>query len=434
MRRFRLVVALLVLATLVIGAAKVASDAQRGGRGTADGSSFRADESGLLGARLLFEDLGFTVESRRAPHLPPGEGHVLVRIEGGPQWRKKVPAEEQQDGAEMRAWVERGNAVLLFAQTTPVATGWPQILGTGPAAREPFIAKLNPPPVKPSRDGSAAAELLDDMFGHLRGSVPEWGTAAETIAVGEVLAELEPPVVTGDWLVAAAPEDVVILTRGEDDELETVAAERAAGRGRVVVVADPWMLTNVRLANHPENAAFFAALVERVRGAGGVDPPADAAVWFDDRAAGQAASRGVLSLFGEIGLGPALVAGFLLLLLVAWRAGPSDAPDRFVRPDVEYHPEQLALQRGDLYADCVTSDEARRIVRDEVARRIGRGDATGCDRALAMLAARDPQRAARLRAALDQLPSHPGVSPRKHPEVWCAAVADVQSALEERKT
>lgn len=393
------------------GAARLASDARRGGRGTAHGSSFRADEAGLLGARLLLEELGHAVESRRGPHLPEGSGHVLVRVEGGPQHRRVVEPEERAAGAALRAWVERGNALLLFASRAPIAADLPPVRGSGPDDWKPVVPDE-------ADIGDDLGENLEVLFGRDRADVPD--ADGEDLAVVEELRGVEPVAVTGRWTLEPGTGDVVLLRRAGD----VVGLERNVGRGRTVVVADPWFLTNVRLANHPENAAFLAAVVERIAEGG------DGAVWFDDRAAGQEASRGLLSLFQEIGLGPALAGGLVLLLLAAWRAAVSDAPDRFVRPDVQYHPEQLALQRGDLYASCLTPDEARRIVRDEVARRIGRGDGVGCDRALAMLAARDPERAARVRAALDALPRHPAVTPRRHPETWCLAVSEVWRALE----
>ena len=340
-----------------------------------------------------------------------------MRIEGGPQHRRTIAAEESAAGAALRAWVESGNALLLFANRAPDAVDLPAIDGSGPEDWKP---------VTPDEldVGAGGQETLDALFGRGRADVPD--ADEYDLATVEEIRGVMPVTTTGDWTIDPQDGDVVLLRR----DLDAVSVERPVGHGIAVVVADPWFITNVRLANRPENAAFFAAVVERLADAVGGDGFAGAGdVWFDDRAAGQEASRGILSLFQEIGLGPALVGGLLLLVLAAWRAAVSDAPDRFVRPDAEYHPEQLALQRGDLYAACLTPDEARRIVQDEVARRIGRGDGMGCDRALALLAARDPERAARIRAALDTLPRHAAVTPRRHPETWCLAVSNVWQEL-----
>ena len=90
-----------------------------------------------------------------------------------------------------------------------------------------------------------------------------------------------------------------------------------------------------------------------------------------------------------------------------------------------------ARRRAGLYADCLTAAEVRRMVQSEVARRLGRGDGTSYKRAVSLLQTRDPERAARLAAAMASLPQHRDVSVTRHAGTWSAAVAKVWKVLDE---
>ena len=431
MSRPSVVLGALVLLGALAVVVTAASLGTRGGRGTAAGSSFRADETGLLGARRLLEELGHRVESRRGPKLPAGTGHLLLRVEGIEEhglFSAGTPQDEAiAAGADLDRWVQAGNSVLLAGSRTPPGTSWPPI---GPR-RAVAVAE---PAVKPeSGDGEEEEEeeededetarnegrkSLSEMFGALRPKLDD----ADGRDVEEV-SHLDGP---GDpWISQmyriAPPRGALVLCEApaDDGDPVPVVVEVRRGQGRVVLVADPHFLANTRLAK-TDNAAWLAVLAMRLASGGDV--------FIDDRAVGEAATRGVLSLFSEAGLGAALIAGAVLLATWWWRAAPSDAPDRRVREEAVYRPETFALLRAELYAKCLNAREARRIVRDEVARRLGRGDAVGCDRALAMLASRDPSRAERIRAALEALPDDAS-APSRRPQAWCEAVAAVGRAI-----
>ena len=410
--RAALVGGVLVLAALVLAVFGAAERAERSGRATAAGSSFRADETGHRAARLLLESLGFRVHSRRGARLPRGTGHVLVRVEGLPGAASTVTPERERfaEGAALAAWVEAGNGVLLLASESPVGSGFPPV-------RERFEVPHDELVMGPAAP-VATPEALDLIYGS-RPDVPQGG--ADELERHDI-ADLRDPWIAPYHVVHAGPTDTVLAVRDDDGVERAVIVESTRGRGRVIVVADPWFATNVRVAQ-ADNAAWLAALVERLAAGGDV--------WIDDRALGQSATRGVLSLFHEAGFGPALVAGFVLLLLVWWRSGPSDAPDRLVRPRRAYRPEAYAELRAGLYAECLTPSDVRRMVRNEVARRLGRGDATSFERAMSLLHTRDPERAVRLQAALDGLPQHGGVSVTRHARTWGAAVGRVWNVLGE---
>jgi hypothetical protein len=137
-----------------------------------------------------------------------------------------------------------------------------------------------------------------------------------------------------------------------------------------------------------------------------------------------------MSLLVENGLGPGLLTGLLLLLLIWWRHAPADAPDRRVADEPAFVPESFALLRADLYAASITADDVHRMVQDEIARRLGAGDAAQWERAVEGLDRRDPLRAQRLRDALARMPVAEGVSPSRYPRLWAESVCAVWSALE----
>ncbi len=422
--RTALLLACAVLVAVVVVAAAAFGRGLSSGRGTRPGSSFRADESGSLAARLVLEDLGYDVASRRGARLPRGRGHVLIRIQGleavaaspaGPGlagFTPDAPVEEIQAAwSELAEWIADGNALLLCAGSQPEATAFPSVVPLADAPLE--VGDLTA-----TGDGT-----LDELFGADRVRVP--ATEGSTIEEEHVFDDLGDPWISGRTALAADAEDDVLATSADASGGEVpVVLARAFGDGQAIVVADPFFLSNVRLAaEETDNAAWLAVLVERIHGGG--------TVVFDDRAVGQTASRGVLSLLEERGLGPALLGGLFVLLLAWWRLGPGDAPDRRVRVDPVYAPESFALLRADLYAHCLAGADVRAMVHAEVVRRVARGDALSCERALDLLATRDPAGAERVRAALVEMPRHDAVTVRRYPELWSQSVARVWRALEE---
>jgi len=399
---------------LLIGAVYVAAKrAETSGRATAAGSSFRADESGHRAARLLLESLDFDVRSRRGARLPDGVGHVLIREEGLPGADEEETPERELAavGAEFDAWIERGNSALIFASRTPPGSAWPEVRARVEIPKNDDLL------------GPQAFVIEDDADGlaFVFGARPEVPEAGDGIHEEHAFADLADPWITPFYVIDVRDGDETLAVRvATDGTREPVIVRSVRGRGAVIVVADPWFATNVRLLRG-DNAAWLATLVDELAAGG--------EVWFDDRALGQIASRGVLSLFEEAGFGPAMVAALLLLLLVWWRVGPSDAPDRVTRPQRGYHPAAYAELRAGLYAECLTPDDVRRMVRGEVARRLAHGDGASYERALALLETRDPGRAERIRQALDGLPTHSNVTVQRHARTWCAAVSQVWEAL-----
>jgi len=401
----RVLVATAALAALVGVLFLAAARGQRGGRGTMPISSFRPDDSGLLAARLVLEEIGLPVASRRGARLPPGTGNVLIRVAVEFAADGRPPEEKSQSDKELAAWVLRGNGLLLLSSLPSTSPAFPSVQGADDAD-EPMTVAI-PDEAKRLLAGAGPA-------------VPESGE--DTMELHDFDGLDDPWLTSGLW-VSLQPGDELLVREPYPADVARIV-ERLHGEGRTIVVSDPWFATNVRLARS-DNAAWLAELVSRLREGG--------TVYFDDRAVGQVASRGVVSLLTERGLGPALACVVVLLLLVWWRNGPSDAVDRHAAPPREYHPESYAHLRAGLYAECMTGAEIHAVVRDEVRRRLSAGDRTGMERALDMFATRHPERADAIRDALAELPADRKTSFRDHPAVWTRAVAMVWRALDDAR-
>ena len=392
----RVLVGLAVVAALVATVVSAALRGQRTGYGTAEMSSFRADDPGLLAARLVLEQIGLPVESRRGAHLPDGTGHVLVRVLGPAQ--DALPIEERRaDRDELVEWVARGNGALLLAQPGDEeldVPGWPRVVVATAVDDGPEV-----------EDGDEEDELAIAAT-----TTGEWIT--ESVLVDGLR---DPWIGTRHALEGA--EDLERLADRDDDP---VVARVEHGNGSVIVVADPFFAANVRLAK-ADNAAWLAHMVVSQRRGG--------TVWIDDRAVGQAASRGLLSLLVEGGLGPTLLLALGTVLLFWWRNGPSDVPALEDGAAGEYRPESVAELRAGLYVDSLSAGDVRRVVRDETARRLARGEPRPLPQTIELLETRRPEAAEALRDALAAVPTDKRIDMRDHKDTWVAAVATVWRAL-----
>jgi len=92
-----------------------------------------------------------------------------------------------------------------------------------------------------------------------------------------------------------------------------VMARSVLGSGEVVVVADPFTLSNEGLGEGA-NLALYTGLIGSSLGEDGV-------VLFDDLHAGAHADRGVVAYARRSGFLPALLLAVVLLLFYLWRAG-----------------------------------------------------------------------------------------------------------------
>ncbi len=124
---------------------------------------------------------------------------------------------------------------------------------------------------------------------------------------------------------------------------KTVALEYPQGEGSVVLLADPFVLSNAGLALGG-NVEFITDLVRtRLR--------EGARVLVDDLHAGGGDSRGVIAYARRRGFGPALLLGLLAVVLAAWRfaarRGPVlPPPSELAAPPAVEHVRAL----GSLYA------------------------------------------------------------------------------------
>ncbi len=92
-----------------------------------------------------------------------------------------------------------------------------------------------------------------------------------------------------------------------------VVTERSVGEGSLVVVSDPWILSNAGL-RHGGNLEFWVRLVDDRLRPGGL-------VLFDDLHAGATDGKGVVAYARRAGVLPAILLVLVALGLYGWRAG-----------------------------------------------------------------------------------------------------------------
>lgn len=102
---------------------------------------------------------------------------------------------------------------------------------------------------------------------------------------------------------------------------EIVAATRHYGEGRVTVLADPWPITNVGIAE-PGNAEFLAALIEEGEGP----------VLFDEFRHGLRDDQSLPTYLRDKGLGLAIYQMLLVFALVCWASAARSGRIRAARP------------------------------------------------------------------------------------------------------
>ena len=310
------VVATLVLVLLVGGvlAAGTGSSRATADRGP-DGLAALAGVLQRMGHRLEPLRLGLHVLSRKDPGLL-----FIVSPPGLLAW----PALTEADGTRLVEWVARGGTVIL-AQDRPS----PLLLEVG--------VDIDPLGLPRSVEGTRPA---------VAARPGSWTLHSPLSIEGRATLDVDP---------GFSP---LYAVHGE-----VVAAERALGAGRIVVLADPSVLGNSALGRGG-NLEFVAAVAHAALGASGV-------VYFDDLHAGGGDAHGVVAYARRAGGGPALLLLAALVLLGLWRLGAREASAVRPRPNPPMlggaeHVRALAglYERADLgrHALDVTSRRFRRAV------------------------------------------------------------------------
>lgn len=270
-------------------------------------SSLRSDP---LGAMAIFESLerlpNLTVERdfRESNELPAGAHTTYLQLGGNPWEWESLPADTLRSVRDFLA--EGGRLVLAFSPETQRDT-LPVKPPTKDEGKTTPPAKLKKKNAAPGPDEEALVSLTDKWgftydFADLSGSDGQLSPVMVRNASGLPLpAKL--PWHSGMFFSRLDPAWTTIYANGKD----AVVIERRFGSGSLVLVSDPYFLSNEALSVEP-HANLLAWLV----GSG-------TQVFFDEAHFGIVDSTGVAALIRQYRLS-GLVAGLLLLAaLFAWK-------------------------------------------------------------------------------------------------------------------
>lgn len=311
-------VAIAVVLWAVSSSSGVGDSRASGDRGP-EGSAALAGVLGRLGYQVEPLRLGLHVLSRRAPGLlfvisPPG---LLA-------W----PALTDADGTRVLAWV-RGGGTAVLVQDRP-----------GPLL-DALDVVVDPVALPRQSDAAGGRAALP-----VRPSV--WTAGGPLVLRGRGLPAFDD---------SFSP---LFSVRGA-----AVVAVQARGAGQIVVVSDPYTISNSGLGRGG-NLSFYVAIARSVLDDGGT-------VYFDDLHAGGGDDHGVVAYVRRAGGGPALLVVGLLILLLIWRIGAREATPSAAPPPPQIlggaeHIRALAglYERADLaqHALDVTSRQFRRAVEE----------------------------------------------------------------------
>jgi len=280
----------LLLGSFLLVAYRVLDERLRSGQGLPAYSMYSDQGDGLGEAVHLLRELGWKVEPLTRPVTPGLERGLLILAEPDPD------GIGEGDAQVLLAWVEAGNTLLLAGnQQTPLH----QALDL--SVLRPRGEEDKPLTLVPDTPG-AYTDGIDRLILHDR-------------------ATLRAPDLLPLWWLEDRP-GAVLLRRG---------------KGRVLVVADPSLLTR-RGLHRADNALFLVNVVQHDARGG--------TVWFDEYHHGFRSGGGFWGYLGhyhqQLALLPVLVVAGAALWLLAVRLGPAVPRPRETRADAVAYASALA--------------------------------------------------------------------------------------------
>jgi hypothetical protein len=290
---------LLLLAAFGGAAAWVLRAHAEAGKGLPAYSVYSDGEDGLAEAAHLLGRLGWAPVAVTRP-VPPGRNHGLLIVAqpggGGVLSAGRTPLSAGEAKA-LLAWVEQGNTLLLSSR------------GATPLHEELGVAVTED---RSDDKGTAVAAELNEASGYLRG--------IDRLSV-EGLSTLQARGALPLWWVKKQP-GALLLSRG---------------RGRVLVVADPSLLT-ARGLERDANALFLVNVADR--------HGRDGKVYFDEYHHGFHSANGFWGYLGHYRRHLALLPPLLVAAAFAWaalvRLGPAVPTPRPTAADAVDYASALA--------------------------------------------------------------------------------------------
>lgn len=220
-------------------------------------SSFNPRPSGLKAFYLLLQKQGFKVKrwSKSLEELPP-DSHLLLVVD-------PEQTVTQKELEALSAWVSRGNTAAFFLDRGETLKNWELLTRYQRLAQEDIIP---------------------------------FPSAPLTFGVKKLKEK-------GNYRLAAAREDLLVLAR---DHTGPLIALVPRGKGRLVLVSSPWMLSNSGLGE--EDNSLFSLNLARLYGGG-------APLLLDEYHHGYGSGRSLLTYLGQRPLFWSLVQLMFLALL-----------------------------------------------------------------------------------------------------------------------
>jgi Domain of unknown function (DUF4350) len=261
------------------------------------GSTFRAD---ARGCRALYESLHRVpgVQAARFlrtfSNLPPAEGRSLVIAGINPE----TSILQVQDRKSLSAWVESGGTLIVALTTedkNPDKAGSPD-------------HELSPPPkqhLSPSPANKSTPPTEERWIETLQGAGVHVFRHADASARHRFVSGVFAP--AGSWLGPLYFQHLESPWRvvAEADHLPVII-ERSFGQGNVILIADPYLLTNGALANDRETGLLGWLFRKQTT------------ILFDESHFGITENPGVVSLARRYGLESAFFVLLILALFFVW--------------------------------------------------------------------------------------------------------------------
>jgi hypothetical protein len=260
-------------------------------------SSFRAD---ARGCKALYESLGRVTGVQTArflrtfSNLPPAGGRSLILAGINPQ----SSILQIKDRKSLSTWAEAGGTLIVALAVEDASSG---------KAESPDYQLV--PPSKTQRSPSPNSKSTPPAEEHWIETLQSSGVTVYRHADPSARHRFVSSVFTtsGSWLGPLYFRDIQAPWRvvAEADHLPVVV-ERSFGRGKVILIADSYLLTNGSLANDRE-AGFLGWLFRK-----------QTTVLFDESHFGLTENPGVAGLARRYGLESAFVVLLVLALLFVW--------------------------------------------------------------------------------------------------------------------
>jgi predicted RNA-binding Zn-ribbon protein involved in translation (DUF1610 family) len=376
---------------------QTAAIAVRGGEDSPLYSVERHDPYGTAALLDLLLERGVPATVTRQTTPGHGAGMVLIRV-----LTKSQGSSEKGEEKRLTTWMEEGNTIIEFTRAPTKLMSQHGLAEDTPVADLSAIetAETHGRPADETgavRRTAAWTARPAMPRGVKSGSISE--STTRPAAPGEsdsiYALELDSPVILKAADGKSEAWQPLALLEGRKD---WVAAERAIGRGRLIVVGSPTPALNYTLS-HGANLDFVLNLL------GDPDSLSQTRVFFDEKSHGLGHEGTIIEFIRDVGLLPVLFQLIAVVALYVWATSGHRLQIRGAVPRRRSSAEQIETL-GHLYYQSLKPEIVFEKVCDEVRRRIAgvlRCPPGSLEAGLAQAAEPVRNRAAQILAQLEQI-------------------------------